>query len=265
MIRPVELLVDLDRHADGSLRRRLEREIREGIRSGRLAPGAALPSTRALAAQIGVSRGLVVEAYAQLVAEGYLTARQGAKTLVAARSGAGGSVATAPPPAAPTRPPDPTVAGSRHDFRAGVADARYDFRAGHPDLSAFPRGAWLAAAARTLRALPDARLGYGDARGAIELREALAAYLGRVRGVVADPARLQIGGGTRQGLDLVWRVLDGEVDWFELRNGVYVLREPDAHGILASVHFVGLRLHAPSLLAGDTAGILAAFGLGRAS
>jgi GntR family transcriptional regulator/MocR family aminotransferase len=84
---------------------------------------------------------------------------------------------------------------------------RYDFRTGVPDLSAFPRAAWLAAGARTLRALPDARLGYGDARGAIELREALAAYLGRVRGVVADPERLFVGGGTRHGLMLVWHVL----------------------------------------------------------
>jgi GntR family transcriptional regulator/MocR family aminotransferase len=82
-----------------------------------------------------------------------------------------------------------------------------DFRPGLPDLSAFPRAAWLAAGTRTLRSLPDARLGYGDARGAIELREALAAYLGRARGVVAEADRLLVSGGTRQGLGLVWRVL----------------------------------------------------------
>jgi GntR family transcriptional regulator/MocR family aminotransferase len=84
---------------------------------------------------------------------------------------------------------------------------RYDFRTGVPDLSAFPRAAWLAAAARSLRALPDARLGYGDERGAVELREALAAYLGRARGAVADPERLFVSGGTRQGLSVVWSVL----------------------------------------------------------
>ena len=85
--------VDLRRDAGGPLRRRLERELRQAVQAGRLVPGTALPSSRALAAQLGVSRGMVVEAYAQLVAEGYLSARQGAATVVAARH------ATAPAPA----------------------------------------------------------------------------------------------------------------------------------------------------------------------
>ena len=90
---------------------------------------------------------------------------------------------------------------------APARQPRYDFRYGTPDLSAFPRAAWLAAAGRCLRAAPDARLGYADGRGAIELREALSAYLGRVRGLVADPALVLATGGTRQALGLVWRVL----------------------------------------------------------
>jgi GntR family transcriptional regulator/MocR family aminotransferase len=184
----VDLLLDLGRHA-GPLRRRLERELREAVRSGRLAPGAALPSTRVLATQLGVSRGVVVEAYAQLVAEGYLRARQGRSTFVAPHMPAG--IAPGAAASEPAQAPAP----------------RYDFRYGTPDLSAFPRAAWLASSARSLRALPDARLGYGDGRGAIELREALAAYLGRVRGVVADPALMLSSGGTRHGLGLVWRVL----------------------------------------------------------
>jgi GntR family transcriptional regulator/MocR family aminotransferase len=185
----VELFLDLERDAGTPLRRRLEQEIREAVRAGRLAPGSTLPSTRGLAAQLGVSRGVVVESYAQLVAEGWLSARQGAATVVAARAGAGGEHRARRPVCAPIRAP------------------RYDFRYGSPDLSAFPRAAWLAAGARTLRALPDARLSYGDARGAIELREALAAYLGRVRGVVADPELTLVSGGTRSALGLVWRVL----------------------------------------------------------
>jgi GntR family transcriptional regulator/MocR family aminotransferase len=181
----VELLVDLDRSGGGPLRRRLEDQIRDGVRAGRLPPGAALPSSRALAAQLGVSRGVVVEAYGQLVAEGYLRARQGAATVVAARA-----VAAAPAVAATdTRRP------------------RYDFSIGVPDLSAFPRRAWLAAGARGLREVPDARLGYPDARGALELREALAAYLGRARGVVADADRVLVTGGTRQALGVLWRAL----------------------------------------------------------
>jgi GntR family transcriptional regulator/MocR family aminotransferase len=189
MIGPVEFFVDLKRNAGAPLRRRLEREIRDAVRAGRLAPGTALPSTRALSAQLGVSRGVVVESYEQLVAEGWLSARQGAATVVAARAGAGGEQPRRRAPATAEVVP------------------RYDFRYGTPDLSTFPRAAWLAAGARTLRALPDAGLGYSDGRGAIELREALAAYLGRVRGVVADPALMVISGGTRHALGLVWRVL----------------------------------------------------------
>ncbi|MDX6677780.1 MAG: GntR family transcriptional regulator / MocR family aminotransferase [Solirubrobacteraceae bacterium] len=189
MLEPVDLLVDPRRPAGGSLRRQLEREIREAVQAGRLLPGSAMPSTRALAAQLGVSRGLVVETYAQLVAEGYLSARQGAATVVAARAVAAGRrpQLDRPPPAA--------------------AVPRFDFRYGTPDLSAFPRAAWLAAGNRRLRALPDTRLGYGDPRGTIELRSALAAYLGRARGVLADPEHLLIGGGTRYALGLFWRVL----------------------------------------------------------
>ena len=94
--------------------------------------------------------------------------------------------------------------------RAAAAPApvpRYDFAIGVPDLSAFPRRAWLAAGARGMRELPDTRLGYGDTRGALELREALAAYLGRARGVVADADRVLVTGGTRQALGVVWRAL----------------------------------------------------------
>jgi GntR family transcriptional regulator/MocR family aminotransferase len=185
----VDLLVDLQRPEGGPLRQRLERELRAAVQGGRLPPGAALPSTRALAAQLGVSRGLVVEAYAQLVAEGYLSARQGAATVVSPRA-----AGPQPAPGAGPLPPAP-------------AAPRYDFRYGTPDLTAFPRAAWLAAGARILRALPDARLGYGDPRGAIELRAALAAYLGRARAVVAEPDRILVTGGTRDGLGLVWRVL----------------------------------------------------------
>jgi GntR family transcriptional regulator/MocR family aminotransferase len=220
----VDLLIDLPREGRGPLRRRLERELREAVRAGRLLPGAALPSTRVLAAQLGVSRGLVVEAYGQLVAEGYLSARQGAATVVAARARAG--VAPQPQPQAPDaaagswprrdRPqgapanggsvPGAGVGGSVPGRRAGPPP-RYDFRYGTPNLSAFPRSAWQAAGARALRSLPDARLGYGDPRGEVELREALAAYLGRARGVVADPQRLLITGGTRLGMTLLWSVL----------------------------------------------------------
>jgi GntR family transcriptional regulator/MocR family aminotransferase len=133
-----------------------------------------------------VSRGVVVEAYAQLAAEGYLVARQGAPTRV--------SEAASPGPGAV-----PAAEGER--------PPRYDFRTGRPDISLFPRNAWLASLRRALRDAPDARFDYGDPRGAPELRGALARYLGRVRGVACDPERVVVTSGMAQGMALFARAL----------------------------------------------------------
>ena len=180
----VDLLVDLT-EVDGR-RSALERALRDAIRDGRLLAGDRLPSSRALAADLGVARGTVTEAYAQLTAEGWLVARQGAATTVA--PGAGGerpkAVITAPAP----RP-------------------RHDFKPGSPDLSAFPRRAWAAAQRQVLRTMPDADLGYGHPFGHPTLREALSAYLGRVRGVVTDADHVVGCSGWSQALDLTCRVL----------------------------------------------------------
>src|SRR3954467_618009 len=183
-----ELLVSVERGANGSLRGQIEHELRHAVRSGRLRAGTPLPSTRVLARQLGVARGVVVEAYAQLAAEGYLRTRQGAPTRVA-------PVAAQPRPASPRpeAPPRP----------------RYDLRPSVPDLSAFPRRAWLAAERRALAALPHAALDYPDMRGTTELRAALAAYLGRVRGLVAAPERIVVTSGTLQSIGLLARVLRG--------------------------------------------------------
>ena len=180
-----ELLLRLQ-HGGPPLRAQLEDQLREAVRDGRLGPGAPLPSTRALARELGVSRGVVVEAYAQLAAEGYLVARQGAPTRV---SEAASPAAGPAPTAEQARPP------------------RFDFRPGGPDVALFPRSAWLASVRRALRDAPDVRLDYGDPRGAPELREALARYLGRVRGVVADPELVVVTSGMAQGMALFARAL----------------------------------------------------------
>jgi GntR family transcriptional regulator/MocR family aminotransferase len=182
----MDLHLDLAAVPGRSLRARLENALRDGVRSGVLAPATRLPSTRALAAELHVSRGVVVEAYAQLVAEGYLTARRGAGTAVAPTA-ALRSEAHARPPAASV---------IRHDLSPFV-----------PALSAFPRGAWRAALGRALRDMPDARLGLPDGAGVPELRAALAAYLGRSRGVRATPAEIVVTSGLRQGLGLLWAAL----------------------------------------------------------
>jgi GntR family transcriptional regulator/MocR family aminotransferase len=182
-----ELLVELRRDGDGGpLHSQLERELRRAVRSGRLRPGSALPSTRSLAAQLGVSRGVVVEAYEQLVAEGYLTGHGRSATRVA-RKGAQAIAA-----------PRPVSSASTH---------RIDFRPGRPDVTAFPRSAWMRAVKRVLNDAPSERLSYPSGRGLPELREALAAYLNRVRGTQAHADHVVVSNGFSQGLALLATVL----------------------------------------------------------
>ncbi|MFI9648527.1 PLP-dependent aminotransferase family protein [Streptomyces sp. NPDC052040] len=172
------------------LRRGLTDALREAVRTGRLAPGTRLPSSRALAADLGIARNTVAEAYADLVAEGWLTARQGSGTRVAERAAPG-----PPDPAAP-RPRDP-------------GRLPYNLVPGTPDLASFPRAQWLKAARRALLAAPNDAFGYGDPRGRPELRTALAGYLSRVRGVRADPERIVVCAGFAQGLKLLGDLLRG--------------------------------------------------------
>lgn len=205
----MDLLLDLDAAPGGSLRRRAEHALREAVRGGRLAPGTRLPSTRALAAQLGVSRGVVVEAYAQLAAEGYLVTRRGGGTSVGATravgafGGTGGWGELRTTGSSPRRD---AVSASRR----GTSNAKHDLRPALPALDGFPRGEWLAAAGRVLRALPDERFAYPDPAGERELRATLAAYLGRVRGVRADAEQIVVTSGLRQGLDLLWATLARE-------------------------------------------------------
>ena len=188
-----ELAIDLDRNGGDALHRQIEASIRQRIRSGALPAGVALPPTRALAAELGVTRGVVVEAYAQLVAEGYLTSRSGGYTQVAPAGRPHAPPAAAPGPGrpAPSRPPRPVV----------------DFGYGRGNLAAFPRAAWLRSVRRVLTEAADERLGYLDGRGAVELRSALAAYLNRVRGTNADPETIVITNGYAQAVSLLLGVL----------------------------------------------------------
>jgi GntR family transcriptional regulator/MocR family aminotransferase len=183
----VELLVSISREAPRTLRAQIEDQLRTAIRDGRLRAKARVPSTRDLAQQLGVSRPVVVEAYEQLAAEGYLVLRQGARPRVADCVG---------PCRTPVRRPVPAAEPPRFDFRPGV-----------PDLSAFPRSAWLRALREALATMRDADFGYTDPQGCPSLREALAEYLGRVRGVVADSANVIVTSGFCQGRIFLCRAL----------------------------------------------------------
>jgi GntR family transcriptional regulator/MocR family aminotransferase len=181
-----DLLVRLDRGASVPMRLQLEQELRRAIQSGRLQHGALLPPTRVLATDLGLSRGVVVEAYEQLLAEGYLTAHRGSATRVAGRRTAE-SVAPVREKAAPT--------------------PRYDFRPGLPDLSLFPRRAWISAMRHAFSAMSHSALDYPDPRGAEPARQAVAAYLNRARATVARADCVVFCSGSAQGLGLLCRVL----------------------------------------------------------
>ncbi|MFK0043327.1 PLP-dependent aminotransferase family protein [Streptomyces sp. NPDC090741] len=180
----------LDLSAGRGLRAGLVDALREAARSGRLAPGTRLPSSRTFAADLGIARNTVAEAYAELVAEGWLTARQGSGTRVAER-------------ARPLRP-----AGSARVRHPAPKRHSYSLVPGTPDLGAFPRAAWLTAARRALTDAPNEAFGYAiDVRGRVELREALAGYLARARGVYADPERIVLCAGFAHALMLLAGVL----------------------------------------------------------
>jgi len=176
----------LERSARRPLHEQLQDALREAIRAGRLQSGARLASSRVLAGELGVSRGVVVDAYGQLAAEGWLTASQGAPTRVTP------SARAAPPPA---------------PARSLLPSFTYHFHPGLPDLAAFPSERWLASLRRALGAMPAAMLGYTDPRGLPQARDTLAAYLARVRAVAADPERMVLTSGFVQAFSVTCRGL----------------------------------------------------------
>ena len=172
--------------SQGGRGRAVESALRTAIRDGQLAPGLRLPSSRDLAAQLGVARGTVTAAYGQLTAEGYLTTRRGSGTSVA--------TTLVGPAASPT--PTPSTQAWRYDLRPGL-----------PALSEFPRAEWVAATRAALTELPDEALGYPDPAGLLELRTELAAYLGRVRAVTATAEDVVITHGGAEALSMLTAVL----------------------------------------------------------
>jgi GntR family transcriptional regulator/MocR family aminotransferase len=146
----------------GSRRAGVAQALRDAIRNGTLSAGTRLPSSRGLAADLGLSRGTVVDAYSQLAAEGWITTRPASGTIVADV-----------PLARQDR-------GERGSPAVGAPRPRHDLRPGRPEHGSFPRRAWTAALRVVLTRAPDEIWDYGDPLGHEELRRELAAYLGRV-------------------------------------------------------------------------------------
>jgi GntR family transcriptional regulator/MocR family aminotransferase len=150
-----------------------------------------MPATRAFAADLGLARSTVTECYSELVAEGWLVARQGSGTTVAQLGR----------PAEVVSPKIRAGAGERvvHALVPGAAD-----------FADFPRQQWLASARRAFASAPYSAFGYGDPAGSIELRSALADYLARARGVRADAEQIVIWSGFHHGLVLMARALSAQ-------------------------------------------------------
>jgi GntR family transcriptional regulator/MocR family aminotransferase len=207
------LLIELRRDDSMALHSQVERELRGAIQSGRLGTNAVLPSTRALADQLGLSRGVVVEAYEQLAAEGYLRSQPGGATRVCA------DVA------------EPRPVLDDHSSRPAV---RINFSYGRPDVTQFPRQPWLRSIRRVLNEAPSDHLLYLDRRGAVEAREALASYLNRVRGTVADADRIVICNGFAQAARLVTQVVKAS------GGRLLGIEEPGQEDAIQVARFAGL-------------------------
>ena len=180
-----DILLALDRSGRRGLREQLQQQLRLAIQQGRLPAAALLPPSRTLARELGVARSVVVDAYEQLTADGYLGARQGSGTHVL--------------PTTKAVPTGPTVDSERaHTVR---------LVGGLPDPALFPRAEWLRHYRWTLNTVPNQQLGYPGPLGALALREALTEYVTRVRGVVVRPDRVLITSGLTQAITLLCRAL----------------------------------------------------------
>ncbi|MEU5726415.1 PLP-dependent aminotransferase family protein [Micromonospora sp. NPDC047738] len=208
--------------------------LRAAIADGRVPVGARLPASRVLAAELGVSRGVVTEAYQRLTEDGHVVGR-----------GRAGTVVVATPAAVVTRAPEaPARVGVFADqpdtdvFDAlRTAPAELDLTPGVPDLAAFPRAAWLRAERAVLHRLAPAAFGYGDPTGTPALRLAVATWLARNRGIRVDPAEVVIVAGVSQALGLLAQVLHGD--------GVHTVAVEDPGSLGVRQHLRNWRLDTP--------------------
>lgn len=211
--------IALDRNSPTSLQEQIVRYFREAVLGLRLKSGTRVPSSRTLSAEHGVARITVVQAYDQLVAEGYLVPRAGAGMFVAEsapelylRPAAIKPCARTATPASPRFVPARPLPSPPH--------SPFDIlplAIGSPGLDYFPWSDWKTISARVHQERPTELLGYGDARGLAELREAIAEYLGAARGIGCTADQIFIVAGSQQGLDLTARALaqPGDAAWFE--------------------------------------------------
>lgn len=209
------------------LYRQLYDALRAAILRGQLRAGARLPATRALAAELDLSRTTVLAAMGQLLAEGYVEAKPGSGTYVAhilPDDTLHAAPARAPAPISPETPAPARTLSRRGQLllatpleAAREVGAPRAFRPGVPALDPFPWKTWLSLEARYLRRLSGSLRAYGDPAGYRPLRQAIADYLGAARAVRCVPEQVIVVAGAQQALDLVARVLldPGDAVWVE--------------------------------------------------
>jgi GntR family transcriptional regulator/MocR family aminotransferase len=188
--------IGIDRSAEVSITSQVTRQLREAVQSGKLTAGTRMPPTRSLAQELAISRNTVMQAYEQLLAEGYLNARTGSGTFVA-------DIGVLTKSGEPDR--ERQAPRKQSDSRDWIA-----FDAGNPDVSAFPRAMWAKALKSACFDAPDDAFGYGQTAGHIALREALSRYLYRSKGIFCDSERIVIVPGTAIGMEIAAQMLHEE-------------------------------------------------------
>jgi GntR family transcriptional regulator/MocR family aminotransferase len=239
----------------GGLADWLTDRLRTAISSGHLPIGARLPATRTLAADLGISRGVVTESYQRLTEDGQVAGRGRSGTVVVAAPVADRSTGRSRLRIR-TRPPEtPSGAGdftdtscrSAHDLEIfdslRSAPARIDLTPGVPDLAAFPRTAWLRSERAVLAELRSVEFGYGDPAGAPALRRAVAAWLARYRGIAADPEDLIVVAGVAQGIGIVAQMLG--------QHGIHEIAVEDPGSLGSRQHLQGWGMQTPPVPVDD--------------
>jgi GntR family transcriptional regulator/MocR family aminotransferase len=236
------VLIALDPSAKDTLSRQIYRALRDGILVGRLVGGLRLPSTRALAADLGVSRNTVITAFDQLTVEGYVESRVGRGTRVSHTLPDHLLHARARPSMYEVPSPEPNTPSARAELLVTYArpksltnERAIAFAPGVPALDLFPWRTWGRLVGVRGRAMGPAVAGYTDSLGYPALREAVARFVGVARGVACTPDQVVIVGGSQQGLDLVARVTTdaGDSAWIE---------DPGYNGALGALIAAGLRV-----------------------